>query len=968
MSQCPLHFKDDPTAHATVDWFLSQLRDNDSERKRFIDSLTEERSILSEDFCKGLNTARFIDCLRWEVEQDEELFKQIEYIANELCKDEKWNKFPNLCVLLLSMARDYLKEKEAVKKTSLYKVVEHIYEGFFEKKDVSLALEAGIQLSHFQEVEWQQAFNKYKVQYHKDLSELRQRYYFSDDSATFSRRARERDEWKRRARERDESNHPSPSDSDFPNPLYLNLPVVVRGSEAIDIANDFVKNLRGGSSNKEFILQNEQFIGKLAKEFRILQWDIMHRDLIQESQTDGLLSFYPITKSYKFEGTLGTKLLHDFIEGARSVERNFIPTEAEIRSNPRPQYTRPQDNSGSTFAIENSRYLQDRLRAYQKSFKHILSQSTILHPSIYDDLIRSFSNKHKTVVLIEDGELSFFSLLWLLRRAIRQPDVSIEDLKSGKKAVRFCPGDGLSDECSLFEFAEEFGLIIPLSNDNQDRDLFLTDRWRSLITWVKRLNLALPPYTDEEQWHPQHLPVKDLEYDEKEKKFVNALWKFLASEDLKELDTPSSDPIRWETFVEKFRVLVGKLESLIKVASPDDSEDTEELNDDFRKLRDDFKDKVLSRCCRVGFIPLEHLFRAYFPCELHLLVQALNWEESELGIPGLAPISMGFSTIAGRVEPILVNDSPDDFNQWREPYHTLFSILGADITLPVVQQASEQIGIQAGKKSQKQYFAHQTSRLLNAVWADENRNRLNFESNFSLWMAKTHVTDIWGGFSINTKQKIYEDEEFNSFSEKIGVDWEALDETQIVRELVYLGLHGGIDRSLDSTGDVIKYVQEQIWTKLNPSRDEPKKVKEILDNVLESLSFRLPESPPPEWVNTRAFSLCFYHGVRQAAYHALETFVMTDNNKANPKNPCLRIKWDNQCVWIYNRGEVDKEIHLAPDFKAMDREFFKLFDEKTFDKKTNEKFKTEGPKPVEIDDDIWQDDFIWQLMIRKEKS
>ena len=36
MSQCPLHFKDDQTAHATVEWFLSELPDNDSEQAKKI--------------------------------------------------------------------------------------------------------------------------------------------------------------------------------------------------------------------------------------------------------------------------------------------------------------------------------------------------------------------------------------------------------------------------------------------------------------------------------------------------------------------------------------------------------------------------------------------------------------------------------------------------------------------------------------------------------------------------------------------------------------------------------------------------------------------------------------------------------------------------------------------------------------------------------------------------------------------
>ena len=78
-------------------------------------------------------------------------------------------------------------------------------------------------------------------------------------------------------------------------------------------------------------------------------------------------------------------------------------------------------------------------------------------------------------------------------------------------------------------------------------------------------------------------------------------------------------------------------------------------------------------------------------------------------------------------------------------------------------------------------------------------------------------------------------------------------------------------------------------------------------------------------VNTRAFAICFYHVMRQAVYHALRIFVRIDNKKVQPKNPCLQIKWDNQSVSIYNRGN-----NVPENFKeSNDRAFFDRFVEKT---------------------------------------
>ena len=122
---------------------------------------------------------------------------------------------------------------------------------------------------------------------------------------------------------------------------------------------------------------------------------------------------------------------------------------------------------------------------------------------------------------------------------------------------------------------------------------------------------------------------------------------------------------------------------------------------------------------------------------------------------------------------------------------------------------------------------------------------------------------------------------------------------------------------------------------------------------------------PPEWVNTKAFAICFYHGVRQAAYHALETYVQSRGEEVEPEKRCLWIKWTDQHVSIYNRGEVDKKIHLRPSREPKDSEFFDLFVKSAnaycHMHQINEKFKITGPEPANLDHE-------WQLVIGKEKS
>ena len=249
-----------------------------------------------------------------------------------------------------------------------------------------------------------------------------------------------------------------------------------------------------------------------------------------------------------------------------------------------------------------------------------------------------------------------------------------------------------------------------------------------------------------------------------------------------------------------------------------------------------------------------------------------------------------------------------------------------------------------------------------AVWSEEEPRALNFESKFALWMARTHVTDIWGGFSLDATKPIYE--------EKIFSRWKDLSENEIVQELVDLGLQGGIRRALDDPEEALSNAIQGLYEQLKAAGDNPEKVKQILSPVRDSLSFDPPRdsSPlksPPKWVNTRAFAICFYHGMRQAAYHALKMYLQTYRTRKSEWY--LRIAWNDQSVSIYNRGKVEPNKHFKKDFLPKDREFFNLFVEKANvffnQKEIAEQFEIEGPKPSDIPDSY----DIWQLVITKEK-
>ena len=982
---CNLHFGDS-TAHATVEWFLK--------------SLTEEGWIPSEELCKELNVVRFVDCMREQVEENRDLFQSIEDIAAKELEEERHKVFPHFSILLFSIARNFLvnlskNDLAFVKKTSLYRVAEEIYEHFKEQPDSyescesrSHVFKTGFQLAYFQEDDkWHRKYAIFKDQHYNELRELRLHYYSISENnlIDFSHRFVERLKWTGDPQEFDEYEEAFQE----LNPLRMELPIPARSTKASEFAEDFIQSLEDDKSDE---VDEESIDTKLAKEFRIVQWEVLLRNLVEEDREsengERKLSFYPVTVNYGKPGMPDEEFLDAFTNKTREAQFLFISSHGEIPTKKR------SDSPQRDPEIEEN--VIDEVRKCRKSFRTLLPQIPIDYPFVHKDLVSSFEKRDtgqaSNIILVEDGEFSFFSLLWFLRHATAKgeeptkhwgsdphfdstqddealvtdkalPESDRDFNPEEKLTVRFRPDKNNSSEGwserdhDMYQFAEECGWIILLPESK----CVPTVRWQSLITWLRLHNNNLSSLKNMSTYKPaltkliEHLPVKKLNYSRvDEKDFIKKLWEFFSSEDLSKilnnLKVPGTSMDRVDFAKNELGRLVKGLGSLLAVESSAG-----------------LKDRVLLRCSR-GFIPLEHLFRAYQPCELHVLLQALNWEKRSDAEKNPTPISIGGATIAGRVES--PQSDTTTFSNWVVPYRSLFSTLSAGITLPAIQESSEQMGIQTGERTQKQHFAHQTSNLLDTIWGDEKRNELKFESKFALWMIRTQVTNIWGGFAINTKLKIYDDDDFRGLDNWAGGDWRYLNNREIVTELVYLGLQGGIKRALESnTPSIRRNVRQKIYKHLQSAGDNPERVKEILKGTLDSLSFSLPEDIcPPEWVNTKAFAICFYHGVRQAAYHALETYVQSRGEEVEPEKRCLWIEWSDtdQCVFIYNRGEVDKKTHLHPRRKPpKDREFFDLFVKSanaySHMHRINEIFKIDGPEPANLDDE-------WQLVIGKGKS
>ena len=1018
MAQCPLHFGD-WTAHETVKQFLFQLSD--------FHSFTTEKSALFDDFCEGLNNVYFIDCLREQVkpkketsehikvELEKETFEYIKEIVEELPKRKKWKEFPNLSVLLLSIARNSLKSQDQEStRNALLSIVKKIYDRYKKKSDScdsdskcdfckesqsnewqnpdvkksdfcksrSLVFRAGCQLLPFQDDEnagwddkdddWKKEFAEFRRQHSEEISKFRMLYYSTDNITVFIHRIVER--WKRMRDDSAAEKFKGLDDEYYDlNPLRFELPVQSRSAVAFKFANDFIQKFENPKADKQTI--SKDFVKKLAERFRIIQWEILVRDLVAEAGGDRLC-FHPISVAHTISGMPDDRgFLTKFINDTREIECRFEPSYGEI-----PTKERYNEDSLPKDKIILDKNQATEVEKCRKSFKILLPETPNKYYFIHDDLVRSFanlrtsdksSNESFNTMLIEDGELSFFSLLWLLRYARWMVDKRAKDenskewksklknwksvKKNGELTSRFrlkkkeSSSEPFEDnwkdkwsECNMQEFAEECGLIILLKNDQTDPsqwECIPTRRWRSLITWLRRLNDNLRVTDEADKCRLasvdklrysdpllKRFPIKILNYGKKRTLFIKQLREFLASKDLTDmLDT--SDKSLSDASA-SYKDFTGELGDLVKSL------------DDYSLLEVEssagLDDKVLLRCCR-GFIPIEHLIRAYKPCEFHLLFQALNWEESS-GHSKQAPISIGCATIAGQVEAEPMGDSESsevtitDFDRWVDPYRTLFSTLSTNFSLPVVKKSSEQIG----KDSQKKSFAHQTSGLIGTIYSDPQIKKLSFLSQFSLWLAHVHVTQIWGDVPMHPEQR-----------------WENETSQKIVEKLVNLGVCGGIKRAAEpplkgnvaDSWELTQYARE-LYRKIDVPDSKAGERDECIKDILDSLSF-CPVPPTPEWTTGVGFAICFYHGMRQAVYHALKTFVK-NQKKVDPKKPCLWIEWENKKVLIYNQEAFPSESSASKD-----RDFFNRFENKAVTETGKKMFKTVGPKPAPNVDGAW---------------
>jgi hypothetical protein len=467
----------------------------------------------------------------------------------------------------------------------------------------------------------------------------------------------------------------------------------------------------------------------MMEEFRIQQWEIQSRDFMAERR-----------RSYRISYNVATETL---IDGKDTGLPGCCPPdtiEKMIRISRKCLYDKYSKTCLNIRTRDKKEAGKKEIKKKSKQFKLLLKDAHHFNLWGFEDILKTINSeinetKDKMLVFrgitIPDGELTFFSLLWLLRRMRRYPGKcdlykQSEWLEGKSKSKNYCPHINF-EPCeeaksgswwtpiSLSEFALLNGLLICINEGEEDeskRGYLFSERWFIMINWLSRWNEHV---SNDKKY--SRLPLKELsdgtvgnvnhDYDVRIKK---AFRDFLGSEALRKFlykrnDDSVNPDIDIGTFgTEHFSKFVECLLPLLEENVNNDVEkyikDPDLIKAEIKQSEWPSKDYSLFRLARVQLLPAEFLLRAYQPYQLHLMILALDISERDQNnIQNLTtqnkkllvPSSICFASIAGKIPEEIefnaINEIPEESKafEWLAPYSMLFSSMSTHFSLKKIR-------------------------------------------------------------------------------------------------------------------------------------------------------------------------------------------------------------------------------------------------------------------------------------------
>lgn len=520
--------------------------------------------------------------------------------------------------------------------------------------------------------------------------------------------------------------------------------------ESMQIADRLIDCLRGDYTDRG--LWGSLFWESLAKSLRVLQFEIMPRDLFPSGGT-----------AVNFRSGTSLRCVKGYLDEAKLAEL----TSAYSYS---PQYLH---NIPTTLDLPvDLRYPR---------FEYVLSRCTAYNPFSYEDFLATFESRFRVnkiagkeasitteAILIEDGELTFFTLLWVLRYGLKR-DFPIRQWLRGEiyeLPLDFQPpvgdggGSGWWGSLRLDDLLTRLGLVVRAPDGN----LKSTSRWASFRKWLARQNAILRHYCGSinSSLYPDQVTgilgdrtapttagiipsLASLSNDDL-LAYVSPFLRILPVTQLRCFEDHNSEPklrrgmLEWAYLLIAFFLACGS-----EFSQQDKDSDPAEIIDFLNELLGETgrsaimlqlltdtqdlinlsatsgqHDQLLNRLARPGYLPLEYILRNSLPFEMHLLVVPFDYVEEHLfggSSAVMTPTSLGFMTIAGSImEKVgtefqasgLTPDSKQIALDWLQPYYMILSRLDHYFTTETLWKQREG-SVQLAADSR---FGHETKHLI----------------------------------------------------------------------------------------------------------------------------------------------------------------------------------------------------------------------------------------------------------------
>jgi len=325
-----------------------------------------------------------------------------------------------------------------------------------------------------------------------------------------------------------------------------NNEIIIKAIQFIN--NDIEKNLNLNSYKKTLELDLARklldFIRNsyMPKHMRLLQWEVLIRELKEESISSNFVYRLFSTDQKLFEKSrLYSSTSSEFILGLSDYA--YILTES-FESNKKIDYV----NKIPERVSKIKEWRHHNQKKMLENFKIILSKDVRnFNPNAFHDLIYSFGHKLRrnqfhlhpldSSIVLEDGEMTFFSIIWMMRCQyahhgtikpnFKNSAISIKEfykrLEDDIDDKKWWIISDSSDSPSIidqlrFLYKLGLGMIVPRSEKNSDSleewEIILTQRASSYIQWIYKtsnvINQIFKNYFPDENINKSDEIIKNL--------------------------------------------------------------------------------------------------------------------------------------------------------------------------------------------------------------------------------------------------------------------------------------------------------------------------------------------------------------------------------------------------------------------------------------------------------------------------